>query len=98
MRVRGWAGMLLGWVVKVGGQAGTCRMRATPWNLVSSPLPLLPVTHAPRLHLAPTAADPDKVAAAQEVLDRVAAAFPAARAVVREMGELIDGYIELVGG
>ena len=37
------------------------------------------------------------MAAAQEVLDRVAAASPAARAVVREMGELIDGYIELVG-
>lgn len=49
------------------------------------------------LLLCSTAADPDKVAAAQEVLDRVAAASPAARAVVREMGDLIDGYIELVG-
>lgn len=50
------------------------------------------------LLLCSNAADPDKVAAAQEVLDRVAAASPAARAVVREMGDLIDGYIELVGG
>ncbi|KAL4452130.1 hypothetical protein ABPG75_007792 [Micractinium tetrahymenae] len=41
------------------------------------------------------AVDLDKVAAAEDVLRRVAAASPACRAVVREMGELIDGYIEL---
>ncbi len=39
--------------------------------------------------------DLDKVAAAEEVLRRVAAASPACKAVVREMGELVDGYIEL---
>lgn len=41
------------------------------------------------------AVDLDKVAAAEDVLRRVAAASPACRAVVREMGELVDGYIEL---
>ena len=35
------------------------------------------------------------MAAAQEVLERVAAHSPASAAVVREMGDLIDGYIEL---
>ncbi|PSC71129.1 serine threonine-kinase ATM isoform X1 [Micractinium conductrix] len=41
------------------------------------------------------AVDHDKVAAAQEVLSRVAAASPACAAIVKEMGELIDGYIDL---
>ena len=35
------------------------------------------------------------MAAAQAVLDRVAAASPAARAIVGEMSDLIDAYIEL---
>lgn len=69
------------------------------------PNPLHPRKQAPSTDVPPTnplcpshlsAADPDKVAAAQDVLDRVAAASPAARTVVQEMGELIDGYIELV--
>lgn len=41
------------------------------------------------------AVDLDKVAAAQDVLSRVAASSPACREIVREMEELIDGYIEL---
>ena len=44
---------------------------------------------------APTTVDLDKIAAAQEVLARVAARSAAAKAVVAEMGELTDGYIEL---
>ncbi len=58
-----------------------------------------PTTHNPYPHIAffslPLAADLDKVAAAQEVLRLVAAHSPASAAIVRQMGELIDGYIEL---
>jgi hypothetical protein len=43
----------------------------------------------------PPPVDLDKVAAAQEVLDRVAAHSQGCGAVVREMAELIDAYIEL---
>ena len=47
------------------------------------------------LHSCLPAVDLDKVAAAQAVLDRVAAASPASRAIVGEMSDLIDAYIEL---
>ncbi len=80
-----------------------CHFTADPDKVASASSPIhLPASFFTQQTLVsclpchPTA-DPDKVAAAQEVLDRVAAASPGARAVVREMGELIDGYIELVG-
>lgn len=59
--------------------------------------PAFPPCLAPRCPLTPlvTAVDLDKVAAAQEVLDRVAARSPACRSIVCELSELIDGYIEL---
>jgi hypothetical protein len=57
---------------------------------------LSPLSAACRLPLSLChAVDLDKVAAAQEVLDRVAAHSPACRLIVSEMLELIDGYIEL---